>query len=301
MFKDIGRRLRAHRLGTGQSADSLADALAVSRAQIYRIEAGEIIKIETLERLAGVLETSVPSLLGVCLEYYAKAVTFFERMKQIEEDSDQVIAHFPTVSYLLSSDDYPRYLHQMLVESVYSDFDERASQEIETIIEVLNERKAAQKRRHLSVINFVSIPEVEKLLQLGLVGRLDLPEDEKVQRRIAARSEIEHLLRLIEDGPMGIQVALIEDILPNINFQIFKGANQTMLGLSPFRLGGELPNIRLGVATVTADAEPVRLYEGIVEDLWRRSHKGAEASALLRSVLDRSNEFVERKEARLSA
>ena len=48
-FAEIGERLRAYRTGRGLAADQVAERLGVSRAAIYRIEAGEIVKIETLE------------------------------------------------------------------------------------------------------------------------------------------------------------------------------------------------------------------------------------------------------------
>jgi hypothetical protein len=54
------------------------------------------------------------------------------------------------------------------------------------------------------------------------------------------------------------------------------------------RLGGELPNIRLGLAMVTADQERVELYQNLADDLWQRAHKGRDAVKLLQSVLDRS-------------
>ena len=106
---DIGNRLRAYRIGKGLAAEQVAEMLGVSRAAVYRIEAGEVIKIETLERLAGVLETSLGSLLGLGVEYYSNAISYFERMRQIEEKSDQVIAHFPPLSYLLTSSAYPKF------------------------------------------------------------------------------------------------------------------------------------------------------------------------------------------------
>jgi hypothetical protein len=87
---------------------------------------------------------------------------------------------------------------------------------------------------------------------------------------------------------MGIQIALIEETLPNITFQLFRGRDRTWLGLSPFRLGGELPNIRLGLAMVTSDAQPVELYEKLADELWQRAHKGRDAAKLLQAVLDRS-------------
>jgi transcriptional regulator with XRE-family HTH domain len=288
-FAEIGDRLRAYRMGRGLAAEQVAESLGVSRAAVYRIEAGDIVKIETLDRLAGVLQTSIGSLLGLGVEYYANAISYFERMRQIEQKSEQVIAHFPPVSYLLTSDDYARHLKRTLIEAASSTIDDKAYEaEIEAVIAVLDERKEARNRRHLSVVNFVNMPEIERLLKIGLVGRFNLPADEVIERRLAARGEIEHLIRLIEREPMGVQIGLIEEPLPNITFQLFRTSERTLLGLSPFRLGGELPNIRTGVAMLTADEEPVRLYERLVEDLWRRAFKGRDAAAQLRLILDRS-------------
>jgi transcriptional regulator with XRE-family HTH domain len=291
-FAEIGERLRAYRMGRGLAAEQVAERLGVSRAAVYRIEAGDVVKIETLDRLANVLETSVGSLLGLGVEYYANAIGYFERMRQIEEKSEQVIAHFPPLSYLLTSDNYARQLKQTLIEAAPSHADVEDSKayqaEIDAIIAVLDERKEARNRRHLSVVNFVNMPEIERWLKLGLVGRFNLPPEEVVERRLAARAEIEHLIKLIEREPMGVQIGLIEEPLPNITFQLFRTAERTLLGLSPFRLGGELPNIRTGVAMLTGDEEPVRLYEQLVENLWRRAHKGREAAAQLRMILERS-------------
>ncbi|WP_245286805.1 helix-turn-helix domain-containing protein [Bradyrhizobium sp. Tv2a-2] len=289
-FAEIGGRLRAYRMGRGLAAEQVAERLGVSRAAVYRIEAGEVVKIETLERLAGVLETSVGSLLGLGVEYYAKATSYFERMRQIEQKSEQVVAHFPPLSYLLTSDNYAKHLKQTLIEAAPSSIDGPSAYEaeIDAIIAVLDERKEARKRRHLSVVNFVSQPEIERWLKLGLVGRFDLQGEEVVARRQAARAEVEHLIKLIESEPMGVQIGLIEETLPNITFQLFRTSERTLLGLSPFRLGGDLPNIRTGVAMLTADEEPVRLYEQLVEKLWRRAHKGREAAAQLRMIVERS-------------
>ena len=289
-FSEIGRRLKAHRIGRGQTADEIAEKLGISRAAVYRIESGEVVKIETLERLASELHTSLASLLGVSIEYHPNAISYFERMRQIEEQSDQVVAHFPPISYLLTSEDYPTHLKKTLVESLprYVSVKSNAIHEIDTVIAILDERKRAQKLRRLSVVNFVTIPEIERWLKLGVVGRFDLPKDEIAIRRFAARTEVEHLMALVEGEPMGIQIALLEETLPNITFQLFRSKDQTCLGLSPFRLGGELPNIRLGLAMVTSDEHAVGLYEKLSDDLWHRAHKGNDAVKLLQAVLERS-------------
>jgi transcriptional regulator with XRE-family HTH domain len=287
---DIGRRLKAHRIGQGLTADEIAEKLGISRAAVYRIESGEVVKIETLERLAAELRTSLASLLGVSIEYHPNAISYFERMRQIEEESDQVVAHFPPISYLLTSERYPVHLKKMLMESLPSYIDDKgnAIREIDTVISILDERKRAREMRKLSVVNFVTIPEIERWLKLGVVGRFDLPAGEIAIRRSAARTEVEHLMALVEGEPMGVQIALLEETLPNITFQLFRGKDQTRLGLSPFRLGGELPNVRLGLAMVTSDAQAVGLYKKLADDLWRRAHKGSDAVKLLKTVLDRS-------------
>jgi len=209
--------------------------------------------------------------------------------RQVEEQADQVVAHFPPLSYLLTSDSYSAHLRQTLVEALPPHVEGReAIEEIDAIIAILDDRKMARRRRRLSVVNFVNLLEIERWLKLGVVGRFDLPAAELGRRRLAARVEVEHLIGLIESEPMGVQIGLIEEALPNITFQLFRMAEKTLLGLSPFRLGGELPNIRSGIAMLTADEQPVRLYEEIADDLWRRALKGSEAAAMLRAALDRS-------------
>ncbi|CAN7514341.1 transcriptional regulator [Bosea sp. LjRoot90] len=289
-FDEIGERLKAYRLGRRLLAEDVAERLGISRAAVYRIEGGGVVKIETLERLAVLLETTVASLLGAGVEYYSSPISYFERMRQIEEQADQVIAHFPPLSYLLTSDGYSGYLRQTLIEALPSHIaePEQAIAEIDAIIAILDDRKRARKRRRLSVVNFVNVLEIERWLKLGVVGRFNLPDSELTRRRLAARTEIEHLIGLIESEPMGVQIGLIEETLPNITFQLFRTSEKTLLGLSPFRLGGELPNIRSGIAMLTADEEPVRLYEEIANDLWRRALKGSEAGAVLRAAIERS-------------
>src|SRR5262245_31614333 len=93
-LRDIGRRLRAYRSAAGASAAALARKLGVSRAALYRIEDGEMIKIEVLERLADILGTSLPSLLGAGVEYHPSAISYFLRMQQLESEADRIVAHF---------------------------------------------------------------------------------------------------------------------------------------------------------------------------------------------------------------
>jgi hypothetical protein len=163
-----------------------------------------------------------------------------------------------------------------------------AEREIDATLEVLSERKRSQKERRFSIISFINAPEIERWLKLGTVGRFDLPREEVDKRRQAAYGEVEYLVKLVRNEPMGIQSALVDEPLPDMTFQLYHTPERTLLSLSPFRLGGELPSIQTGLAMVTADEQPVRLYERFVEKLWRYSRKGNDAVKHLQAALKRS-------------
>ena len=86
-YDEIGNRLKVYRRASGLSADEIANQLGISRTALYRFEKGKLAKIETLERLAELLGASIPALLSVGIEYIPLAVTYFERMRQIEGTS----------------------------------------------------------------------------------------------------------------------------------------------------------------------------------------------------------------------
>lgn len=288
-FEDIGRRLRAYRRGAGLKPEDLARQLGVSRAAVYRLEAGEVVKVDTLIRIADVLETSIASLLGVGVEYYPKPVSFFERMRQLEGEAERVVAHFEPVSYLLTTDEYTEHLHRALVEALPKRLSGTAAavSEIDSLVGVLRERKLTLDRRPPSIVSIIGVTEIERFLDLGLIGHLQLPPEVRAARRAAARVEMNHMCDLIVREPMGVQIGVFEDMLPNVTFQLFYTPRGTYVAVSPFRLG-ELPNIRYGVAIVTPASEAVKLYESLADDLWRRSLKGPQAAELIRKIISRT-------------
>lgn len=284
--KEIGRRLKAYRRGSGLKAEEIAHRLNISRSALYRMEEGEIVKIETLEALARVLNTSLASLLGVGVEYYSKAGAYFERMRQLEAGAEQVIARFMPISFLLTTAEYTRHLRQMLIEALPPNESlPSAIAEIDTIMAVLAARKSEPKPQR--ILALMSVPEVERFLQLGVIGRFGLPAEEWARRRIAARREIENITRFLAEPRSGIEVGLIDEMLPNMAFQLFRSKKETVLAVSPFRIS-EMPNIRYGVATVTAAPEAVALYESLAAELWSRALKGPKAAARLSEVVARA-------------
>jgi transcriptional regulator with XRE-family HTH domain len=285
-FDDIGNRLKAFRLGSGLSADEIASRLDISRTALYRFEKGELAKIETLEKLAELLGVSVPTLLGVGVEFIASAVAYFERMRQIEETSEHIIVLAGPISYLLASDGFDQALAEVLRESIPDAAEDRkrALVQVDDVMAVLRQRKEAYRRRQPGIVNLISAVEMQHFLRNGLVGRLDLPEKVRRDRRALARAEAEHFVALMEDEPIGVQIGIVPDTLPHASFQIFRQPDRQVLALSPFRLGEE-PNIRVGVAMITSAPEALALHEKMAKDLWRRALKGAAAVALMREMM----------------
>lgn len=287
-FDDIGNRLKAFRLGSGLSVDEIAKRIGISRTALYRFEKGELAKIETLEKLAELLEVSVPTLLGVGVEYIGSALSFFERIRQIEEAAEHIIVLAGPVSFLLASDSFEEAMADILAESIPEGADDRqrAVDQVAQLMAVLHQRKETYRQRQPGIVNLISAAEMESFLHNGLVGRLDLPDEVLRERRRRALAEAEHFARLMEDEPLRVQIGIVPGTLPHTSFQIFRQHDRLVLALSPFRLG-EQPNVHVGVAMITSAPEALSLHEKTAEEMWRRALKGPEAARFTRELIAR--------------
>jgi transcriptional regulator with XRE-family HTH domain len=285
-YDEIGQRLRAFRLGSGMSADEIAKRIGISRTAVYRFEKGEVVKIETLASLAELLGVSLATLLGIEIEYISSAVTYFERLRQLEEAADRIIVLAGPISFLVGSPDFRSQLSDLLKESVEGEDGRREKllQDVARILEILDERRKNYERRRPAIVNLMAALDIERLLRSGFVGRPLMSEEEVRVRKQHARAEIEHFAHLMEAEPMGIQIGLVTGTLPHTGFQIFRSGDRKTLSISPFRLG-EQPNIRLGVAMITENHEAVSLHEAVVDEMWRTALKGREAAAYLRNMI----------------
>lgn len=285
-YQEIANRLRAFRLGSGLSADEIARRVGISRTALYRFEKGELAKIETLEKLSELLQVSMPTLLGVGIEYMPSAVSYFERMRQFEETAEHIMVLSGPISFLLASDRFLEMLHIVLKESLPPDIPDRdkAVGQVDQIMEILAQRKATYRRRKPGILNLISAREIRRFVQSGFVGNPAISGAELAERRALARAEVEHFANVIEDEAIGVQIGVVTESLPHTHFQIFRMADTKMLTVSPFRLG-EQPNIRLGVAMITSAPEAIFLHEKSVNEMWRGAIKGAAAAAHLRGLL----------------
>lgn len=280
----IGERLRAFRIGRQLNADQVAEQLGISRAAVYRLELGKIVKLETLERLADLLKVSLTSLLGSDTEYFDNALGYFERMRQLEARSTSIISYFDPFSYLLTTPEYSELFKTMLYEARPRGFSAAQEAMEEQILSILDERKSTFFRHKFHVRSIVSLRQIERYLHLGLVGRLDLPPSVRMERALLARREIENLIHIVDSNGEHPLIYLIDEALPSATFQIFEQQSTSYVAISPYRLG-ELPSLHVGIASVTSSTQAVDMYRGMSADLLSRAYAGREATKKLRQLL----------------
>jgi transcriptional regulator with XRE-family HTH domain len=281
-FKDIGARLKAYRLGRNLTPEELSARLNISRAALYRAEKGGIAKIDMLTAIADELQISLPSLLGVGIEYVDNALSFFERMRQIEEDCDQIIGLFSPISYLVTTERYDQVLHDVLRESTQDENGEN----IARILSVIKARKQKFKQARPLLASIISDADIRKFLREGLQGSIDLDSRTRDLRRHMALEEVRHIVDMLRNPDIGVQIGVAREPIPSTSFQIVRKAGRSVLTISPFRLGHD-PNIRVGVGMITSAPEALELHEGIAERLWATSLKGREAAEHIEDLIAR--------------
>ena len=106
-FDEIGQQLRTYRLESGLKADEIAARLGISRAALYRYEKGEVIKLDTVRRLAEMLQVSPLALLGIGVDYLSRITSFLERVRHIEEEADSQLQLGGAFSFALTSEGFP--------------------------------------------------------------------------------------------------------------------------------------------------------------------------------------------------
>lgn len=276
---EIGARMKAFRLGAGFSPEQLAEMAGVSRAAIYRYESGQPAKIDTLVKIADLLDVSLPTLLGAGVEYITSAISFFERMRQLEENVDQITVLFGPISYLLTTETYEEFLPEILKESIPNNVEnyQRALDEVDTLIDILRARKLNYRKRTPNIISLTSAAELNQFLRLGLIGTHNPIGVNVKKRREIARIEIENIVTLLRNQPIGVQLGVVVDSMPGSSLQIFKQASKKSVAVSPYRLGA-FANIRLGVATISSAPDATELYQSVTNQLWSRSLKGEQAA-----------------------
>jgi len=285
-FTEIGQQLRAYRLESGLRAEEIAARLGVSRAALYRYEKGEVIKLDTIQRLAELLKISPLSLLGIGVEYYSRPIGFFERIRQIEETADQILLMNGPVCYLTTSDSYDGVLAQVFEEiGEGAPGDRAASRAVtEQVLGIQAARKRMHGMRRPSIICMIAVQRVQHFLEAGVAASLPLGERMRRVCRTVAAAEVAHIAGLMEAEPMGLQFGVLTAAEPTGDFAILRARDRATLAVNTFRPDGH-PSTAAGVAMITGADEAVAAHQRVAETLWRESLKGSTGAARLRQII----------------
>ncbi|MDE2581365.1 MAG: helix-turn-helix transcriptional regulator [Rhodospirillales bacterium] len=286
-FNEIGQQLRAFRLESGLRAEEIAARLGVSRAALYRYEKGEVIKLDTIKRLAELLKISPLSLLGIGIEYYNRPVGYFERLRQLEESADQILEIFGPLCYLTTSDAFDLALAESFEELADRAGADRAAlrSQAEQVLGILAARKRLYALRRPNIICMVTVGSVQRLLEEGVAG--GLPVSDRIRRigRQVAATEVENMAALMEAEPMGLQFGLLSGTEPTSLFKVLRGRERVSLAINPFR-PETAPGTQTGVAMITAADDAVAAHQRIAEATWRDALKGPAGAARLRQIAE---------------
>ncbi|HBK06065.1 MAG TPA: transcriptional regulator [Acetobacteraceae bacterium] len=286
-FTEIGQQLRAYRLESGLRAEEIAARLGVSRAALYRYEKGEVIKLDTIKRLAELLKISPLSLLGIGVEYYNRPIGYFERVRQIEETADQVLQLSGPLCYLTTSDAYDNALGEAFEETADQAGSERMAMRsmAEQVLGILAARKRMYAMRRPSIIAMVSLPAVQRLVEVGIVSGGHMSDRVRRMCRDVAIAEVENIAALMETEPMGLQFGLLAGSPPSSSFKILRARDRVSLAINPFRTDTH-PGAQTGVAMITGADEAIAAHQRVAEASWREAIKGPAGAARLRQLLN---------------
>jgi transcriptional regulator with XRE-family HTH domain len=271
-------------------AEEIAARLGVSRAALYRYEKGEVIKLDTVNRLAELLKISPLSLLGIGVEYYNRPIGFFERIRQVEETADQILQVSFPLAYLTSSDELDSIESDLFFEAASEAGADRAAARstAEQVLGILAERKRMFRMRRPTIIAMLSAGAVVRFLQQGVGQGMARSDSLRQRARAVARAEIEHIANLLEAEPMGLQFGLLSGGEPSGQFQILRSRDRAMLAINPFR-SDTIPHLQSGVAMMTGADEAVTAHQRVAEAMWREATKGPAAANEVRALLNSVN------------
>ena len=285
-FTEIGQQLRAYRLESGLRAEEIAARLGVSRAALYRYEKGEVIKLDTIKRLAELLKISPLSLLGIGVEYYNRPVGFFERLRQIEETADQILQVSGPLCYLTTSESYDAALSDAFDEAAEQAGNDRTAMRgiAEQVMGLLAARKKMYAVRRPTIIAIISVTAVQRFVATGVGGSVTLSDRVRRVCRQVAATEVENIAALMEAEPMGLQFGLLTGAEPSSTFQILRARDRASLAINPFRTDTH-PSGQTGVAMITGADEAIAAHQRVAEANWREAMKGPAGAARLRELI----------------
>src|SRR5208283_615330 len=155
----------------------------------------------------------------------------------------------------------------------------------EQVMSILAARKRMYVMRRPTIIAMISLPAVQRLIDVGIVSGTH--GSERVRRicRDVAMSEVENIATMMETEPMGLQFGLMAGSPPSSSFKILRARDRVSLAINPFRTGTH-PGAQTGVAMITGADEAIAAHQRVAEASWRDAIKGPSGAARLRQLLN---------------
>jgi len=284
-FEEIGQQLRAYRLESGLRAEEIAARLGVSRAALYRYEKGEVIKLDTIRRLAELLKISPLSLLGIGVEYFSRPVAFQERFRQIEEQADQMLQLGGAVCYPVTTDALDSALAEAWGEAAESSAERLGARTAaEQLLGLLAARKRLYQQRRPNIIAMLTEQAVRRFLTDGVAPGMAHSDRVRTRCRAAARTEAEAIANWMETVPMGLQVGLIAGAEPSGNYAVLRGRDRAHVVGAPFPPDAS-PFNAIGIAMITGADDAVAMHQRVAEAAWQNAMKGGQAAERMRALI----------------
>ena len=284
-FADIGQQLRAYRLESGLRAEEIAARLGVSRAALYRYEKGEVIKLDTVRRLAELLKISPLSLLGIGVEYFSRPVAFLERLRQIEEQSEQAILFGGALCYQTATDAFDNAVTEAWTEAADALPDRFAARAIaEQCLGLLAARRRAHQQRRANILAILSEAAIQRFLTEGVAAGLAVSERVRAHCRAVARSEAEAMAGLMESVPIGVQIGLASGPDASGAFMVLRGRDRANVVGAPFAPDAA-PFAASGVASIIGADDAIAVHQRVAEAAWRDALKGPDAASRVRAMV----------------
>jgi transcriptional regulator with XRE-family HTH domain len=264
-FDEVGQQLRNYRLESGLKADEIAARLGISRAALYRYEKGEVIKLDTVRRLAEMLQVSPLALLGIGVDYFSRINAFLERQRQVEEVADSQL--------------------KLWLEAAGIAPDRLAARSItEQCLTSLAQRRLLLEQRRPSITALLSETAIRGMLADGIGAGLPLSERGRAEAKAAAMTEVEHLAIMIEQAPLGVQIGLLQEPEPSHQAIIYRARDRAHVMANPFAVDAH-PSWSIGIASITSADDALAIHQRVAEACWRQARKGMPAAQRLRILI----------------
>jgi hypothetical protein len=231
------------------------------------------------------LQVSPLALLGIGVDYFSRSTACLERQRQIEEEADSYLQLGGALCFALTSEGFDWLLRGLWLEASSLAQDPAAARSAtEQALIAITQRRLVLDQRRMNITAMLSEKAVKRMLAEGIGAGLPLSERSRAEARAAAVTEVETLTSQIEQGPLGVQIGLLQEPEPHHQALIYRGRDRAHVIGNPFPPDAH-PAWNQGVVSITSADDAVAIHQRVAEACWRQAHKGLAAAQRLRLLI----------------